>query len=398
MAEFYEFFAGGGMARAGLGADWTCVFANDFDPRKADVYRANWGEEHLRVADVATLTTADLPGHADLAWASFPCQDLSLAGSGHGLRGSRSGTYWSFHTLIRGLVEEARAPTLITVENVCGAITSHRGEDLRAILRALIDLGYRVGPLVLDAAAFVPQSRARLFILAVRANVPLPPRLHRPSPDPRVHPPALVKAMRALPEEDRPNLVWWDLTPPAPRPRSLADLVEDEPQGVAWHTPEETHALLGMMTPVNRARVEAAAHLGIRQVGTIYRRTRQGVQRAEVRFDGIAGCLRTPTGGSSRQTILLVEGERVRSRLLSPREAARLMGLPDSYQLPPRYNDAYRLAGDGVAAPVVTYLRDQLLGPLLAAAHAAQPGDDAPHHAPQHDAPDHLAHLALGAD
>ena len=102
-------------------------------------------------------------------------------------------------------------------------------------------------------------------------------------------------------------------------------------------------------------------NLGRRTVGTIYRRTRpdeQGTkrQRAEVRFDEIAGCLRTPAGGSSRQTILVVEGRKVRSRLLSTREAARLMGLSDDYRLPERYNEAYHVCGDGVCVPVVRHL------------------------------------------
>jgi len=199
---FYEFFAGGGMARAGLGAGWSCLFANDFDPKKANSYAANWGNDHLRVSDVAALTTADLPDRADLAWASFPCQDLSLA--------------------------------------------------------------------------------------------------------------------------------------------------------------------------------EAAKKAGRRMVGTVYKRTRadgpngEKTQRAEIRFDNVAGCLRTPAGGSSRQTIMVVEGQRIRSRLLSPREAARLMGLPNSYLLPENYNEAYCLAGDGVAAPVVRFLAEHILEPLLAAAAASE--------------------------
>jgi len=91
MRGFYEFFAGGGMARAGLGTRWNCLFANDFDLKKAAAYAANWGDDDLCVGDVAELTSAQLPGHADLAWASFPCQDLSLAGDDVGRNGSRSG-------------------------------------------------------------------------------------------------------------------------------------------------------------------------------------------------------------------------------------------------------------------------------------------------------------------
>jgi DNA (cytosine-5)-methyltransferase 1 len=70
--RYYEFFAGGGMARAGLGPEWVSLFANDFDPKKAASYAANWGDRHLAVGDVARLSPANLPGSADLAWASFP--------------------------------------------------------------------------------------------------------------------------------------------------------------------------------------------------------------------------------------------------------------------------------------------------------------------------------------
>jgi DNA (cytosine-5)-methyltransferase 1 len=96
MPTFYEFFAGGGMARAGLGERWECLFANDIDAKKVAAYSANWGGDRLRAGDVGELTTADLPGRADLAWASFPCQDLSLAGDYAGLKGERSGTFWRF--------------------------------------------------------------------------------------------------------------------------------------------------------------------------------------------------------------------------------------------------------------------------------------------------------------
>jgi len=137
--SFYEFFAGGGMARAGLGARWSCLFANDFDRKKGASYAANWGGGDLCIADVAKLTTRDLPGKADLAWASFPCQDLSLAGAGAGLKGDRSGTFWPFWRLMKSLAVEHRAPGLIVLENVCGALTSHGGKDFAAIGAALAD-------------------------------------------------------------------------------------------------------------------------------------------------------------------------------------------------------------------------------------------------------------------
>ncbi len=165
MNTFYEFFAGGGMARAGLGANWNCLFANDFCENKAQSYAANWGGEHLVVADINRLSASDLPGLADLAWASFPCQDLSLAGNGAGLHGERSGSFWGFWNILQGLARQGRKPGLVMLENVFGAVTSHGGRDFEAILEALAGEGYRFGAMIIDAMHFVPQSRPRLFIL-----------------------------------------------------------------------------------------------------------------------------------------------------------------------------------------------------------------------------------------
>lgn len=370
--RFYEFFAGGGMARAGLGEGWTCLFANDFDPKKSRAYETNWGPGIMVCADIKTLSATDLPGRADLAWASFPCQDLSLAGNGAGLKGERSGTFWPFWDLMRGLVAEGRAPALIALENVCGALAAHGGQDFAAIAAAFRLAGYGFGALAIDAARFVPQSRPRLFMIGARRDVPIPPALLDDGPSASWHPRALRAAFGKLPAEDRANWLWWRVPEPAAREIRFADIVEDEPSGVAWHGPQETARLLGMMSELNLEKVERAKRAGRRAVGTVYRRTRadaQGTkgQRAEVRFDDIAGCLRTPAGGSSRQTVLIVEGERVRSRLLSGRETARLMGLPDDYALPEKYNEAYHLTGDGVVVPVVRHLAEHLFEPLLAA-------------------------------
>jgi DNA (cytosine-5)-methyltransferase 1 len=369
--SFYEFFAGGGMARAGLGKGWECLLANDIDAKKGASYAANWGGERLRIEDVGALATTDAPGRADLAWASFPCQDLSLAGDYIGLKGKRSGTFWSFWRLMKALADEKRAPTVVVLENVCGALTSHGGKDFAAIGAALADGGYRFGALVMDAARFVPQSRPRLFIVAVRQERPIPEALARDEFHPLWHPASLVGAYENLPEQLKAAWVWWNLPQPPARKAKFADIVEDEPKGVEWHTAAETRRLLSMMSPINREKVEKARRMRKRMVGGVYKRTRldeegNRAQRAEIRFDDIAGCLRTPVGGSSRQSIMIVRGDDVRSRLLAPREAARLMGLPESYKLPENYNEAYHLVGDGVVVPVVRFLAARVLEPLLA--------------------------------
>lgn len=371
MRTFYEFFAGGGMARAGLDKGWSCLFANDFDVKKGASYAENWGGEHLHVGDVAKIKLSMLPSEADLVWASFPCQDLSLAGAGAGLTGSRSGTFWPFWELVKKLGEEGRAPRMILLENVCGALTSHEGKDFSAIAGALARENYRVGAFVVDAVNFVPQSRPRLFFVGIRHDAPIPAELVSDVPTGQWHTSGLIDAYNRLPKISRDAWVWWKMPAPAPRTQVFADLIEEKPTGVRWHTAEETGRLLAMMAPLHLAKVDAAKRAGKRMVGAIYRRTRpdgaggRGV-RAEVRFDDIAGCLRTPSGGSSRQIIMLVDGNNIRTRLLSPREAARLMGLPETYKLPANYNDAYHLAGDGLAVPAVRYIAANILEPLMA--------------------------------
>ena len=374
MKEFYDFFAGGGMAQAGLGKQWRCLYANDIDENKGRCYARNWGSGHLRIADIHDVTPTSLPGRADLAWASFPCQDLSLAGSGEGLRGKRSGTFWPFLRLMEALQAEDRPPGLIVLENVCGALTSHGGRDFASITDAVAGAGYFVGALVMDAVHFLPQSRKRLFVVGVQDHVHIPAYLMAGAQltTPLWHPPSVIRAYQQLPTNCKEKWIWWKLPVPGQRQTVLADLIADDPSGVPWHTAAETARLLRMMTPRNLAKVEAAKSRGCRTVGTIYKRTRPDgyggrKQRAEVRFDDVAGCLRTPGGGSSRQTIIVTEGDQVRTRLLSPREAARLMGLPDDYWLPDNYNSAYHVAGDGLAVPVVKHLAQHLLEPLVEA-------------------------------
>jgi DNA (cytosine-5)-methyltransferase 1 len=366
---FYEFFAGGGMARAGLGSEWTCLFANEIDEKKAVTYAGHWGAANLLIRDVARVKASQLPGIADLAWASFPCQDLSLAGSGAGLQGERSGTFWPFWKLMKRLIAENRAPKTIVLENVCGALTSHEGKDFNAIADAFAKAKYAFGALVIDAALFVPQSRPRLFVVATRLLENIPAALLASGPT-SFHSPALVTAYDRLPAPTKQWWKWWGLPRPAYRNTVFADIIEEEPTTIRWHSHEQTQAILNLMSDLNRKKVRNAQRLGKPVVGGVYKRTRpndQGemVQRAEVRFDDISGCLRTPAGGSSRQTILIVDGNRTRSRLLSPREAARLMGLPDDYELPTNYNEAYHLAGDGVVVPVVRFLAANLLEPLV---------------------------------
>ncbi len=361
------------MARLGLEPRWRCLFANDNSPKKARAYQENFNGNHLLCRDVAEITIGDLPGRAAMAWGSFPCQDLSLAGQRGGLRSKRSGAFWPFWGLMLALIDDGRPTPIVVLENVAGALTSHGGDDFQSLLKVITCAGYRVGPLLVDGVYFTPQSRPRLFLIAIRDELKPPSHIMTGQTDDHWRPASILKAYDRAKPSIQSKWLWWNLAAPPPRTLTLSDCLEDDPRDVSWHSREETQTLLDKMSEVNQEKVKQAKASKSRQVGAVYKRTRknhqgENVQRAEVRFDGVSGCLRTPAGGSSRQTILIVERNKIRSRLLSSREAARLMGVPDDYKLPEAYNEAYHLMGDGLVVPAVAWLDQHILTPLAKAA------------------------------
>jgi DNA (cytosine-5)-methyltransferase 1 len=376
--KYYEFFAGGGMVRAGLGSRWKCVFANDFDANKIATYAANWTDDELLERDVNAVSISDLPGKADLAWASFPCQDLSCAGNGLGIGaaaediGTRSGTFWAFARLLRGLKRVDRKPKVVVLENVLGLLNTNGGADFRSVLETLSELGYRSGAVVLDARHFVPQSRPRVFIIGVAENVRVPGNIVGEGPSKAWHSDPLITAHANLSDRAAKNWIWFDLGSVPSLSTSLNDVVVERPVGVEWHEPAETKRLIAMMSESHRRKLNDAKKTGKRMVATLSLRMRpedgKTVQRAEISFGGLAGCLRTPKGGGSRPRVLVVRGADVRTRLLSPQEAADLMGLSKRYRLPAKYEAAFKVIGDGIAVPVVKFVRDRILDAIFPAA------------------------------
>jgi DNA (cytosine-5)-methyltransferase 1 len=368
---FLELFAGGGMARAGLGPGWRCALACDIDEAKAASYRANWGSDDLVVCDVRDLDIDRIEGRVDLAWASPPCQDVSTAGTRAGLEGGRSGAVWPALDLLRRLHGRGDGPRLVVVENVPGMAMSRKGEDLAALASALAAAGYRVGAVTLDARPFVPQSRPRLFVVAAASDIDVPDDMAMDGPDRRLHPAAVVAVADRLPAADRAHWTWWNVPSPPSLRTDIADVLGPD-DAARWHAPAATEAILAMVIPSAMARLDDARRSG-RVVGTLARRMRPVAgggreQRAELRLDGIAGCVLTAAGGSSQQALVVADPDRVRTRALTARESARLMGIPDGYRLPRRRDEAMRLVGDGVVAPVVRHLAATLLEPLLDAA------------------------------
>lgn len=353
---FAEFFAGIGLMRMGLErAGWQIAFANDIDAEKQAMYTAHFpdAKDHFHLKDVHKLSP-DLVPTVALATASFPCNDLSLAGGRRGLSGKQSSAFWGFIDILSGM--GPRRPPMLLIENVLGFLTAHKGNDFRDAMLALNNLGYSVDPFVIDAAWFVPQSRQRLFVVAVRcderkADAPVSP----------MRPPALRRYIGSHPEI-RWNLVALpDLTPGEPTLRNiLEDLPDTAPE---WWSPERAAYFLNQMSNRHRQIAQAMIQADEESFATAFRRVRNGKSMAEIRVDGLAGCLRTPRGGSGRQILFKAGRGRYGVRLITPRECARLMGA-DDFRISGTLNQALFGFGDAVCVPAIQWIAQNCLNPV----------------------------------
>src|SRR5690242_4731873 len=298
---FAEYFAGIGLMRIGLEKEgWKIALANDIDPQKEQMYRANFpdADEHFKPGDIDSLLPSEIP-EVTLATASFPCNDLSLAGSREGLEGKHSSAFWGF---IRALERsKTRLPSLILLENVTGFLTSHGGRDFEDAMFALNDLGYAVDPFILDAAWFVPQSRKRLFVVGVKTKESDIDGLCELLEETPIRPNALIQFILTHPD------IRWRIrklpNPPSSR-RKLTSILEDLPDDSdCWWPKDRAEYLLGQMSPRHRELADKMIAGLTYSYGTVFRRVRNGSSMAELRTDGVAGCLRTPRGGSGRQIL-----------------------------------------------------------------------------------------------
>jgi DNA (cytosine-5)-methyltransferase 1 len=348
---FAEFFAGIGLMRCALERQgWTAAYANDIDPKKLEMYRAHFGVG-FDLRDIHEITPRAIP-NITLATASFPCNDLSLAGSRSGLAGAQSGAFWGLVKVLEGM--RSRRPPLVLLENVTGFLTSHGGRDFRQALLALNRLGYAVDAFILDAAHFVPQSRRRLFVLGQRVGAIESDELRQTD----VRPLSLIDFIAGHPE------IRWRIrdlpAPPGSRVR-LERVLESHPD---WWLPERAEYLLNQMSSRHRAVAEEMIAGSRWSYGTVFRRIRNSKSTAELRTDGIAGCLRTPRGGSGRQILFKAGKGSYFARLLTPLECARLMGAGD-YRISGSLNQALFGFGDAVCVPVIEWIAENYLNPLI---------------------------------
>jgi DNA (cytosine-5)-methyltransferase 1 len=345
-----EFFSGIGLVRLALECQgWEVVFANDIDEDKAEMYRHNWpGDNHLVVGDIHDLKPSDIPD-CELFTASFPCNDLSIAGRWEGLSGKESSAFWGLIDLLDGL--KSRKPPLILLENVVGFLLRNKGSDFEKALLALNQRGYNVDAFILNAVHWVPQSRARLFVVA-QLDDGRPRHAFAIENDTRPDP--LFKFINST------SHIQWDiqkLPPLPPRTARLVDIVDDlSDDDEHWWNNKRAKYFMNQLSDRHAAQAKQMIEGRKITYATAFRRVRKGRSMAELRTDGIAGCLRTPRGGSGRQILFKAGRGKYQVRLLTARECARLQGVPDGFEIKVPLNKALFGFGDAVCVPAIEFI------------------------------------------
>lgn len=343
------------------------------------MYKGHFGPSpYFYLEDVwQTDTIVDqIPQSPFLATASFPCTDLSLAGYGQGFDGTRSSTYFGFIKVLQAL--GADKPKLVMLENVTGFLTSKGGSDFVRAVSTLAAEGYWIDCVVLDAKYFVPQSRPRVFVIgfheSLKCNRIIRQGEGRLFDDEwqtaidtagSLRPASLLRLMA---ETSLPT--GW-ATVHLHKPETVEyrlDRVLDNDEEQEWWSQEYTSKHYSMMEAPSRNRVDELVKSGATIAGTAFRRTRRGKTRLEVRFD-IAGCLRTPKGGSAKQIVVAIKHGKIRMRWMSAREYARLQGDEDFNITVPPLQAMYGF-GDGVCVPVIEWIDCNILTPVYKSCQA----------------------------
>jgi DNA (cytosine-5)-methyltransferase 1 len=342
---------------------WQVSFANDISDKKYEMYSAFFPdvEDHYIRSDIFKVSPAGIP-HTTLATCSFPCIDLSLAGNMNGmLNGAHSSAFWGFVQILK--MQGKDSPPFILVENVPGWLHSNEGQDFRVTIQALNDLGYACDVFTLDALRFTPQSRLRVFLAGTKCAAPVTTAeliLTRPK--------SLLSDQLKRSVIANKDLRWFynDIPEPPPlRTRGLSQIVEPMSDADSrWWSEMEVNRHLAMMKPAHRDRVMQLADGAEVLYRTFFRRRREGQQRAEVRDDDLAGCLRTAVGGSGKQFLIRAGQGSIKMRAMTPREYARLQGVPDEYPITVDGVQALTGFGDAVCVPAISWIAEHILNPL----------------------------------
>jgi DNA (cytosine-5)-methyltransferase 1 len=303
--SFIDLFAGIGGFRLALQSFGAhCVFSSEWDKYAADVYASNFGE--APAGDITQIDEKDVPAH-DILCAGFPCQAFSVSGKQRGFEDSRGTLFFEVARLVK-----AKQPKVVFLENVKNFATHARGNTLQVVKATMEELGYTWYAQVLNASDYgIPQKRERLYMVCFRHDLAVE-KFCFPAPFRLAH--------------------------------HLADILLPDGAETAQLYVERDDIY------IDEQREEFYSNKPLR-VGTV-NKGGQGeriysAKGTAITLSAYGGGIFAKTGG------YLING---RPRRLPPRDCDRLMGYPDSFQLAPTPNQAYKQLGNSVVVDVLQYI------------------------------------------
>ncbi len=342
--NFIDLFAGiGGIRLAFEEIGGRCVFTSEWDSYAQKTYTANFPGDHLMAGDITQVDESEIPDH-DVLLAGFPCQPFSIAGvskknalgRSHGFADETQGTL--FFDVAR--IIASKRPRAFLLENVKNLQSHDRGRTFEVIKNALTrELGYSVHCRVVDGAHFVPQHRERILIAGFKDSVAFDwDILDLPKKNMRRLRDVLHRTDGSEPILDHDGDKYFDHKKDRVDPKyTLTDHLWAYLQGyAAKHKAKGNGFGFGLVGPDDVTRTLSARY----------------------HKDG--------------SEILIKQGSRRNPRRLTPRECARLMGLPDTFKIPVSDTRAYRQFGNSVVVPVIREAA-RVMRPFICEPHYQQP-------------------------
>jgi DNA (cytosine-5)-methyltransferase 1 len=341
---FIDLFAGIGGTRLGFEqAGGACVFTSEYDKYCVQTYKANHRPSHEVVGDIREVTKsterirAMVPQH-DVLVAGFPCQPFSIAGvskknalgNPHGFECRTQGTL--FFDICK--IIEAKKPHAFLLENVRNLRSHDKGRTFQTILDALHELGYHVEYRILDAASWVPQHRERIFIVGFRQPT---------------------------------GFRFEDLQVPDQKPKL----------GSILHPENGSESPEALFTTGVKAKVATkytlTEHLWqyLKDYRDKHAAAGNGFGYSKVGKNHIARTLSARYYKDGSEILVDRGGSKV-PRRLTPRECARLMGFPDSFQIKVSDTQAYKQFGNSVVVPVVAAIAKAMMPHVVALKQASE--------------------------
>ena len=305
--KFIDLFCGIGgfhLALSSFGA--KCVFASDIDKNAREVYKNNFGMEPY--GDITQIKVDDIPQH-DIICAGFPCQPFSISGNRKGFE-DEQGRGKLFFNIVD--IAKYHKPKALLLENVKNFEKHDNGNTLKRVYKELNDIGYNVFHSVLCASDYgVPQQRKRIYIVAFRKDLGI--------------------EEFEFPIKLNEHKVLKDI---------LIKQIDNKTKGQYKIMREY------IIHSHERKRVNQLYRIGEIGLG------RQGERIYSIY--GQATTLSSQGGGLGGKTGMYLIRNKVRK--LYPRECARLMGFPDTFQLADSQEKNYKQFGNSVVVDVLQYI------------------------------------------